>query len=261
MYSNEKLTIETPEQIPLEYLLAGIGSRFLALLVDSLLQFIAYMLLLFLAVYTLGDISQYWPKAWSWTAAIYVILFFLLYWGYYAAWEGLWRGQTPGKRYAGIRVIKDTGRPITIFESFARNLMRAIDQLPGIYAVGVITMFFNDSNRRLGDFVAGTVVVHESKSEQLTPDWESAKKTGDAPFIDLEKLGPQDLQLIDTFLQRRLDLSEEIRRSTAKRIADRISQKITNTARPEGVSDETYLETVARALRDTARYRNATMGS
>jgi uncharacterized RDD family membrane protein YckC len=81
--------------------------------------------------------------------------------GIFRLLRNLWKGQTPGKRYAGIRVIKESGRPINAFEAIGRNLMRAVDGLPGIYGVGLVCMMCNRQSRRLGDFVAGTVVVHE----------------------------------------------------------------------------------------------------
>ena len=86
---------------------------------------------------------------------------FLLYYGYFAAFEALWGGQTPGKRAVGLRVISVTGQPITTFDALLRNLLRIVDQMPGIYAVGVLSIFFTARNQRLGDLVAGTVVVQE----------------------------------------------------------------------------------------------------
>ena len=92
-----------------------------------------------------------------------------MYWGYFAFFEAVWRGQTPGKRYVGIRVIKESGRPIDAFEAIGRNLMRGIDGLPGFYGVGLVCMMLNQQHRRLGDFVAGTVVVHENRADEVQP--------------------------------------------------------------------------------------------
>ena len=90
---------------------------------------------------------------------------FCIVWGYFALFEAYWHGQTPGKRAMKVRVIKDSGRQITLFEALARNLMRVIDYLPSLYLVGVITMLCNKRNQRLGDLVAGTIVVHERLDE------------------------------------------------------------------------------------------------
>ena len=75
----------------------------------------------------------------KWFVAGVVLFYFLLYWGYYSLFEAFWNGQTPGKRLLKIRVIKDSGRQITLFEALARNLLRVIDMLPSFYLVGVIT--------------------------------------------------------------------------------------------------------------------------
>ena len=93
-----------------------------------------------------------------------VLIPFLLQWGYFALFEGLWHGQTPGKRVAKIRVIQQSGRAITIFESLSRNLVRVVDFLPAFYVVGTISIFITKRNQRLGDLVAGTLVVHEGQS-------------------------------------------------------------------------------------------------
>ena len=125
MDSLDKLTIDTPEQIAIEFHLAGIGSRFLAIAFDMLVQFIGYVVLALIAALALGgELRRIWPSAWNWSAAVFIFVVFCFYWGYYAFFETIWKGQTPGKRRAGIRVIKDTGRSITAFEAIARNLVR-----------------------------------------------------------------------------------------------------------------------------------------
>ena len=88
-------------------------------------------------------------------------------WGYSALFEAFWNGQTPGKRLFNIRVIKDSGRQITLFEALARNLLRVVDMFPPpVYFVGLVSMLCNRQQKRLGDFVAGTIVIHERASEQ-----------------------------------------------------------------------------------------------
>ncbi len=171
MDSMDQLQIDTPEQIALELPLAGIGSRFLALVIDTLIQFIIYFVgIIVIALATLGSFAINWVPA-SIAPAFFVILVFCVYWGYFALFEIFWKGQTPGKRYAGIRVMKESGRPINAFEAITRNLMRAVDSLPGFYGVGLLTMFLNKQSRRLGDFVAGTIVVHEKLTKEVRPAW------------------------------------------------------------------------------------------
>jgi uncharacterized RDD family membrane protein YckC len=250
----DKLTIDTPEQIALEYHLAGIGSRFLALAFDTLLQFIVYFVLFLLLAFLLPDLGKYWATAGIWTMAAAVLFSFVIYWGYFAIFEALWNGQTPGKRHAGIRVIKESGRAITPFEAIGRNLVRIIDQIPGMYAIGVITMFLNEKNKRLGDFVAGTVVVHEQPQDEVAPIWSVQPARGSLAAHQLAQLGPPELELIETFLHRRIDLAPEVRAATAQRIADHIAGKLqlNGQQRP---SNEDFLETVANELRSTANFR------
>ena len=254
MDSLDKLTIDTPEQIAIEFPLAGIGSRFLAIMFDILVQFLGYVVLALIAALAFGgELKRVWPSAWNWSSAIFILVVFCLYWGYYAFFETIWQGQTPGKRHAGIRVIKDTGRSITAFEAIARNLVRVVDLIPGFYAVGCVTMFLNKKSKRLGDFVAGTVVVHEKKAEAAEPFF-NLQPGAQLPVYPVSKLSNDDLVLIETFLGRRLDLAPEVRSSTAKRIAEHIAQKLELQAQPQS-DNENFLETVAKEYRDSIRYR------
>lgn len=253
MSSFDKLTIETPEQTQLEFPLAGIGSRFLAIALDSIIQTLAYIVLGLLALFLFGgQLAHVWRAAWNWSQAIFILVMFCMYWGYYAIFETLWNGQTPGKRLAGIRVIKETGRPIAVFEAVSRNLVRVIDQIPGVYAVGCITMFLNKKSKRLGDFVAGTVVVHEKKEDAAEPFFNLQAATP-IPAYQVSKLSLIELELIETFLARRLDIPPEVRVATARRIAERISQKL-GCERPPS-DDEDFLEVVAKQCRDSLLYR------
>lgn len=147
--------LNTPEIVALEYEPAGIGSRFLAATIDSLLM-MALGIGLTVAVIGLGTLGLG-------TAASIVGLTgaFLILWGYYVFFETWWRGQTPGKRNMGIRVLKTTGYPIGFMESLIRNLIRFVDFLPSFYGIGFVTMFISPQARRLGDYAAGTIVVKE----------------------------------------------------------------------------------------------------
>ena len=168
----DQLNIETPEQVDLYFPIAGVGSRFIALVLDSLLQIAVYLVLLLL-VYVTGAyksidtvMEHQTDRAAKWIAAAFILLNFLLVWGYFALFEAFWKGQTPGKRLMKLRVLKDSGRSITLFEALARNLLRVVDYLPSFYLVGVVAMICNRKHKRLGDYVAGTMVVHERMDEQ-----------------------------------------------------------------------------------------------
>ena len=249
MYSLDKLTIETPEQIPLEFPLAGIGSRFLAIALDMLVQMLGWLLLILLAELLLPAAARLMPRAWTWGAAIMLLTAFVLYAGYYALFEIFWNGQTPGKRLVRIRVIGDSGRPITVYEAVVRNLLRVVDQFPGLYVVGIIAVFVTARNQRLGDVVAGTVVVHEKAMQEVQPDFAAGTAAASA--------GPQissdELELIERFLQRRYDLSPEVRQQSAEQIAARLRARL-GVAQDGAASAEDFLETLARQKRDSASF-------
>ena len=249
----DELKIDTPEQIALELPLAGIGSRFLALGIDTLLQSILYTVGAFVFVFALPFASGLFSlRSWSWGPAIAVLLLFCVYWGYFAFFEIIWKGQTPGKRYAGIRVIKETGRPIDAFEAIGRNLLRAVDGLPGIYGVGLACMMLNKQNRRLGDFVAGTVVVHEKLTDEVRPAWNATESTASAS-PQMARVSAEELVLIETYLHRRWDLDPVVRFSASNQIAERIKAK-TGLQRQPGETIDDFLESLARQVRDSGRF-------
>lgn len=244
----DKLIIDTPEQVHLEFLLAGIGSRFMAALLDTVIQAaITFLIFLIGLIFFAGLRSM-------WVFAILIFVFFLVTWGYYAAFEALWNGQTPGKRWAGIRVIKESGRPINVFEAISRNFVRIVDYLPGFYGVGVVTMLLNRKQRRLGDFVAGTLVVHETSEREAAPFF-NTHLSSDFVFPQAAKLTLQEAVLIETFLARRLDLSSVIRQQSAERIAEMVSNRLAIPAEARPADAETFLEVVVREFRARARYR------
>ncbi len=252
MYSTDKITIDTPEQITLEFALAGIGSRFLALTLDTLLQGVLYLIVVLIVVLVPSPAFGWIPPAWA--PAIGIFLVFCIYWGYFAAFEVLWRGQTPGKRVVGIRVVKDSGRPINAIEGIGRNLMRAVDGFL-LYAVGLVCMMISRQNRRLGDYVAGTLVVHDKKTAEVKPDWDLASSAIATSSPELGQLSEEDLVVIETYLHRRLDIDPMVRVNTAIRVSGLVERK-TGLKRRHDQSDDDFLETIARETRDQARFRS-----
>ncbi|HLZ43221.1 MAG TPA: RDD family protein [Candidatus Sulfotelmatobacter sp.] len=255
METFDQLNIDTPEQIALELPLAGVGSRFLAIAIDTLIQFALYLIVGLVFIFTLpvgSSVLSFLPRLVGPAMAIFIL--FAIYWGYFAVFETLWKGQTPGKRYAGIRVIKESGRPINAFEAIGRNLMRAVDGMPGIYGVGLVVMMLNRQNRRLGDFVAGTVVVHEKPTEEIRPTWNTATAEGSAGSA-LSQVTADELVLIETYLSRRWELDSEVRLRTAIQIADRI--KARTGLQPQGHQHvDEFLEEAARQIRDSGRFQS-----
>ena len=268
----DQLSIETPEQVALEFPIAGIGSRFVALLLDHIIQF-GTLFVLFLLVVSIsaaaGDRGME-KLAGKWFIAGVIFVVFLIIWGYFVLFEALWHGQTPGKRAMKLRVIKDAGRQITLFEALARNLLRFVDYMPSLYLAGVITMLANKRNKRLGDLAAGTIVVHERVEAQPLL-WTGATQPSQGLFsapaaaisIDpwrpatamqsmfapdlIALLSRQDLVVIEAFFARALDLSLETRAAMAYRILGEMAAKM-RVAPPEG-NPERALESIAVQLR------------
>ena len=274
---SDQLNIETPELVDIELPVAGLGSRFIAILIDYIIWIAGFIVLWIIGAIVVSSTSMLSHMSENWAAAIFTILSFLLYWGYFTLFEWLWNGQTPGKRVAKIRVIQKSGRAINLFEAIARNFIRVIDQIPLIYGVGVIVVFITKQHQRLGDLAAGTLVVREQESDASA--WgnapsrtftsasflESAAQISPSstpppvnyvplPANDVAKLTANDLEVLEGFFARRLDMSMETRASLADRIAKALCVK-TGLEIPEGVNMDSFLDSIAHQLRETVRYK------
>ena len=195
--------------------------------------------------------------------AIYALVNFLIFWGYYIFFEYVWNGQTPGKRLVKIRVLRMDGNPAGFIEVVIRNLVRIVDFLPSGYGVGLVVMFVNGQSRRLGDFAAGTFVVRERADVPLStlvnPSVvSSAGMVGAAPldetvdeqlllrFVHIRRLTPQDDELIREVLQRHR--SSSVSENTALRLAESIAAKL-EVDPPRYLGAIQFLQDVRRAYR------------
>ena len=158
---SRQVTVVTPENIPLTLELAGLGTRFGALLLDALWQLMVGTALLMIAGLLALFASAYMQPLLPFVPALLILGTFVIVFGYFIFFETIWNGQTPGKKAFGLRVVRDGGYPVGFFASAARNFVRIADFLPVFYGVGSISMFFNGEYKRLGDFVAGTIVIKE----------------------------------------------------------------------------------------------------
>jgi uncharacterized RDD family membrane protein YckC len=212
------LNIDTPENVAFGYDVAGIGSRFLAALVDSLI-----IAILLVVVFVTGALltnmlfDNLDNSATGWIVALMGLVAFAFLWGYYIFFELLWNGQSPGKRWVGLRVIKTDGTPITLSESIIRNLVRLIDFLPAYYGLGVVVMFINDQARRLGDLAAGTLVVRDKVKVTLESLGQQASRPfpGPPPLaasdsdLAVERLTEADIRMAEDFLRRSYELANQ----------------------------------------------------
>jgi len=265
--------IDTPEQVALYFPLAGLGSRFLGVALDIAIQAAVTLLLILIAAVVFSAIGtskldNMSNTAAKWFVALLILGYFTLIWGYYALFEAFRNGQTPGKRVLKIRVIKDSGRQITLFEALARNLLRVIDNLPGAYLTGVISILVTKQNKRLGDLIAGTIVVHERTDEfggylsapvsrSFTSNIFEVPATpppalSEIPADRVARLTHSDLHLIDSFLARAISLPMEARAQLGSRLLDKLCMKM-EVAVPTDVPPERTLEALAYTLRGAGR--------
>lgn len=206
-----KLTVATPERVALKLPLAGLGPRSIAQAID--LSILLLLLALTYFGFTLLQSDVYWwlsSLSSLWRIALLVAVFGAV-WIYWTAFEVLWNGQTPGKRWAKIRVVRQDGSPVGLVESSVRNLLRVLDFAPLCYPVGVITMLIDPLQRRLGDLAAGTVLVREQAVDLAAYATEAAGT-----------LGPGELEALQDFLRRLDTLSPDVRRALAQQLAKRL---------------------------------------
>jgi uncharacterized RDD family membrane protein YckC len=160
--AEDDLVVSTPERVAFQYPVAGLGSRFVAQLIDLLLMTVL-LAILSLGAIGLGYVINDGALAFLiWDLASFCILF-----GYFIVSEAVWSGQTLGKRTLHLRAVGDQGEPISVSQAIIRNLVRIVDFLPLFYGIGMIALFANGKGKRLGDLAAGTVVVREHDSVRL----------------------------------------------------------------------------------------------
>lgn len=158
----EKFKITTPENIEVEYNLANLGSRAAAAFIDTLIQGMV-LLILGIAVFLIARYSNvFWKEYYGWILGIGIVSFALISYGYYIAMELSMNGQTLGKKLLKLRVIRNNGQSVALKHSLIRNLFRVfVDN----FGIGIVLMFFSKEHKRIGDFVASTIVVSEDKKE------------------------------------------------------------------------------------------------
>ena len=247
-FLRQEYTIDTPENVTFGYDIAGIGSRFIGALLDTLILAVALVVLnlvigLILAwsvgperLFAENDEQIGWIG--GLIIALYALVNFLIFWGYYIVFELLWNGQTPGKRVAKVRVVRLDGNPAGFMEIVVRNLVRVVDFLPSAYGIGLLTMFFNQQARRLGDFAAGTLVVKERADIQLetlgrptpamqTPAPELTTPAAEAllqQFPTVRRLTATDIALMHDALNRYA--AGKVERELLGRLATAIAAKL-----------------------------------
>jgi uncharacterized RDD family membrane protein YckC len=255
--SADRLTIRTPERVTLEYEVAGLGSRFAAALVDVLIQGPLVVLLLG-GVAALGWLSfeplltalerqtrgepdalgALTPRFLATVGGVGFAVHFI----YHAAFEGGRNGQTPGKRFLGLRVLMTGGHPLRPAAAVVRNLLRLVDFLPALFGLGLLATLLTPRTQRLGDLLARTLVVRERAAEAATALQPLAGTEADRSLATLE-LAPDERTLLCAFLERREELWPESRSRLAARLAQGLRRRHGDPG--ESLTAERYLERLA----------------
>lgn len=225
-----QLTIETPEHVVLEYDLAGAGSRVAAALIDQLIIGLWGVACLVAAGVTAAGLGEM-------GAALWFAIWSIGSLGYFTLFEAYRGGQTPGKRAIGIRVVRDTGHGLTFGAALARNVMRVADMMPPPFLTGLLLVMFHPKSRRLGDMVAGTVVVRDRPEPAGAPTTR-ARPSADQPLVDLELVGPpledQEWRVLARWRERAGELEPAAGERLAAQLAARFAPRY--PVRPSGAA-------------------------
>ena len=237
--------IVTPEAVVLEFETAGLASRLLAGFVDAVVQALVLFLVL-MAAFGLGEAGV--DLAGLGSASIYV-LFFLLVFAYPAVFETLWRGRTPGKAALGLRVVTVEGGPIRFRHAAIRAILGVFDKYLGSGLVGVVAVLLTRRNQRLGDLVAGTIVLRERSGARAPSAVRFTAPPGLEAYVaslDMARLTHEDYGAVRSFLLRAPSLAPAARAHLASQLAGPVAARL-SASPPAGLPPEVFLVCVAAA--------------
>ncbi|NTV32166.1 MAG: RDD family protein [Deltaproteobacteria bacterium] len=250
--TKDRLAIQTPEQVGFEYVLAGLGSRTVAFMVDTAIRWSFVLGILVVVGLFLKFLPALGLSAWitnlskNWAIALGVLAYGCVELGYFLLFEALWSGQTPGKRRQGLRVIRINGQPIGWLESAIRNILRAVDLLAGVYPVGIVVVFLSRNNQRIGDYAAGTVVIVERKKSVPGGRKESSASQGlTHPEVEwyVSRLKPAQYQVLRSFLERREQMEQAHRHDLARLLSHQLFKQMSKSTRMS-ISYESFIEEI-----------------
>ena len=258
-----RVKFSTPENVELELTLAGIGNRAWALFIDYLI--LALIILLFVIIGLIISLVfiNFWTSVFGsqaplWLFGIAIFANYVIYSGYFVFFETIWQGQTPGKRFAKIRVIRDDGRPVRLAQTALRFLLRPIDEF---LFIGAILIIFNRWEKRLGDWAAGTIVI-QNQAPNISQNLSISKSGEDFATellqnADLSNLLPDDFAVIKEYLQRRHKLSLKGKTDTSSRLAKDLKEIINFTELPANINADQFLEAVYLAYQQQSSSSNS----
>jgi uncharacterized RDD family membrane protein YckC len=237
MEYEDRRTISTPEGVQLALPLAGIGSRFMAGLLDYTVVGIAYLIIVLATAWLAGGTAA---------AIILVTAVLAINVGYFTLFEVLGGGRSLGKRATGLRVVTDGGGQVGLRASLIRNIIRLLEFALFFYAPAVISVLATKNNQRLGDIAAGTLVVRESKLAPVAaPAGTSQVSPERFAHWDVTGIGEEEAGAVRSFLERRAQLRPGARRALAEQLAGRLRPLVAGAQ--HGLGDEAFLEHLAAA--------------
>lgn len=241
------VTVRTPESIAFYYELAGLGSRFLGVTIDFVIQVVILMALLLLVGLVADRVAPVanamhlnGSQASAIVVAFFILIVFLIFFGYFIVFELLWNGQTPGKRLLGIRVVRDGGYPLDFGSSVVRNLIRVVEAA-FLYIPSAVSALVTLQNKRIGDLAAGTIVVRDRAFEVTDPQsWMRGDSVPPGPpLVASTAFTADEWALVDRYIERRTNLPPAIAAATAARIASALRPKLGEAG--TGLTDDDLL--------------------
>ncbi len=254
----DRISLPMPEQINVSYELAGLGSRFVAALIDTSIVGLIILALAIAIGYLRARLGSESPEGWI-AAAVVIFSMVLIYVAYYVYFEMTSRGQSPGKRASGLRVISVDATPITLDQSAVRNILRVVDTVPPLSIAGVIAIFLTRRMQRLGDLAAGTMVVKERLREmpevleEPLPDLPPEVTDGvlRAVRAGMRTVSREEVGTIRRFLERRFELAPEARADLASKLAGTIRRRFPGLPAEQLSNPELFLEVVLHVIETT----------
>jgi uncharacterized RDD family membrane protein YckC len=246
----DTITIETPEGVDLSVTLAGLGSRFVAGVVDLLIQSTVILIFFFaLGIVGAASADAGFDGGDAFALAFGALVLFMVNFGYPVLFETLNSGRTVGKAMIGIRVVREGGRPVNFGAAAVRNLVRIVDMLPPVsYAVGVVAILVSKKNQRLGDMAAGTLVVRDRRTGPAGAAWVHSVAPGpalEAESWDVGSIREEEVATVRSFLARRHEITPAARVHLANELASRLRPKVAGEDR--NLPPEQFLELLAAA--------------
>lgn len=238
--------ISTPENVDLHLELAGLGNRVLAGIIDTIItDVMIFLVVVFCALVgagleRLGLNDDFKNAAFFYLLGAALLIGFIINFGYYIYFEGIWKGQTPGKKFARIRVIEANGQPISWASVWIRNLVRIVDL--GLACIGVAVILADKNERRIGDFAGGTLVIRERLPGLSTATIKTTAVLPKEAFVDAGQLMPDEYQMLVTFLRRRERMPKGERQLLSKQLSDYFRARLNFTESSEPESPEETLE-------------------